>query len=196
MTTKEYVKKYKLDISNKFDHSEFVKDLASDFIALLELNKANNNIKGFDNAVRCIKMKFDAISNKTAGVTPERLWNYFYATVIVKMREELCPRDMQRRREEQERKKNEWEERKRLRDWEDSFWERSFFSFLFGAQKNKKPVNSFTVLGLPETATESEIKTAYKKLAIIHHPDRGGKQESFIEITEAKNKCLDWLLQH
>jgi len=38
-----------------------------------------------------------------------------------------------------------------------------------------------------------EVKSAYKKLAILHHPDKGGKQEKFVEITESKNKCLNWL---
>ncbi len=112
MTTKEYVTKYKLNISDKFNHSDFCQDLASELICLLEYNKANDNIKGFDNADRCIRMKFDAINNKTVGQIPEKLWNYFFATVIVKLREELCPKDMQRKREIQEQKKKEWEQRK------------------------------------------------------------------------------------
>ena len=91
MTTKEYVKKYRLNESDKFNHSNFCEDLANEFICLLEYNKATDNIKGFDNAVRCIRMKFDSISNKTLGILPETLWKYFFATVIVKLREELCP---------------------------------------------------------------------------------------------------------
>lgn len=107
MTTKEYVSKYKLDVSDKFNHTLFVQDLANDFIALLEINKANDNLKGFDNAVRCVKMKYDAIVNKTRGVFPEKLWNFFWATVVVKLREELCPRDMEKKRQiQEERKKN------------------------------------------------------------------------------------------
>lgn len=197
MTTKEYVLKYKLNVSDKFDHSEFVQDLTSDLIALLEMNKANDNIKGFDNALRCIRMKFDAINNKTVGIIPEKLWGYFFATVVVKLREELCPKDMQNRREVQERKKKEWEERKAYRKWEDEqfndfFWG-SFFSGIFGNRKTSKPIGSFAVLGLTEDAGEKEVVSAYRALAIIHHPDKGGKQDKFIEITESKNKCLSWL---
>lgn len=78
MTTKEYLKKYNLSTTNKFLHSEFVRDLTNEFIVLLEMNKAENNIKGFDNALRCVKMKFDAISNKTVGGgLPDSLWKYF-----------------------------------------------------------------------------------------------------------------------
>lgn len=198
MTTKEYILKYKLNLSDRFNHSDFVQDLASDFIALLEMNKANDNLKGFDNAVRCIRMKFDAISNKTLGVMPEKLWNYFFATVVVKLREELCPKDMQRKREMQEQRKKEWEQRKAQKEWEneqfnDFFWGRNFYSFLFAQAKSQKPVDCFTNLGLSENASETEVMQAYRKMAILHHPDKGGKQDKFIEITESKNKCLNWL---
>lgn len=198
MTTKEYVKKYSLNISDRFNHSDFCQDLASEFICLLEYNKANDNLKGFDNAVRCIRMKFDAVSNKTLGVLPEKLWNFFFATVIVKLREELCLKDMERKREIQEQRKKEWEQRKAREAWEsqqfnDFFWGRNFHSFLFSNQKISKPIGSFEVLGLPENATESDVRSAYKKLVVLHHPDKGGKQDKFIEITESKNKCLSWL---
>lgn len=39
-------------------------------------------------------------------------------------------------------------------------------------QLEVEPFNPFTILGLEETATESEIKKAYKKLVIVHHPDK------------------------
>lgn len=198
MNTKEYITKYQLNISNKFNHSDFVKDLSIDFIAFLEINKANDNIKGFDNALRCIRMKFDAISNKTIGILPEKLWNFFYATVIVKLREEICPKDMQKRRDIQDMKKKEWEQRQAQRKWEDEqfndyFWGQNFYSLLFGNIKSPKPIECFEVLGVSENADEAEIKSAYKKLAIQHHPDKGGKQEVFVKITESKNKCLNWL---
>ena len=192
MKTHEYVKKYKLSLSDKFNHSDFYQDLASEFIGLLELNKANDNIKGFENAVRCIRMKFDAISNKTVGVMPEKLWNYFFATVVVKLREELCPKDVDRKRQMQEQKKREWEQRKEQKEWEQKQFS-DFFFFLFQGIKSDKPIASFHVLGISEAADENEIKSAYKKLANIHHPDKGGKQDVFIEITDSKNKCLQWL---
>ena len=39
-------------------------------------------------------------------------------------------------------------------------------------QLEVEPFNPFTILGVEETATEQEIKKAYKKLVIIHHPDK------------------------
>lgn len=43
----------------------------------------------------------------------------------------------------------------------------------------------FKTLGIPEQSSDEEIKKAYKKLAMKHHPDRGGDQTKFQEIQEA-----------
>lgn len=105
------------------------------------------------------------------------------------------------RKEEEEKRKEE----ERYRRWKeqqkqynnffggDSFWDSFFAGFLgnlFSQREKVCPVESFTILGLPKDAKEDEIKGAYRKLAMIHHPDKGGSQERFVEITEAKNKCL------
>ena len=43
----------------------------------------------------------------------------------------------------------------------------------------------YQTLGVQETANDQEIKKAYKKLAMQHHPDRGGDAKKFQEISEA-----------
>lgn len=43
----------------------------------------------------------------------------------------------------------------------------------------------FSTLGVEPSANDEEIKKAYKKLAMKHHPDRGGDQSKFQEIQEA-----------
>jgi len=50
------------------------------------------------------------------------------------------------------------------------------------------PVNNtkfYKVLGIERDATDTEIKKAYKKLAIKLHPDKGGDEEKFKEVTHA-----------
>jgi hypothetical protein len=49
----------------------------------------------------------------------------------------------------------------------------------------------YKILGVPSSASRDDIKKAYKKLALIHHPDRGGNQETFKLINEAYNKLMD-----
>lgn len=42
-----------------------------------------------------------------------------------------------------------------------------------------------TVLGVDPKATQEEIKNAYRRKAMKHHPDRGGDPETFQEIQAA-----------
>lgn len=46
-------------------------------------------------------------------------------------------------------------------------------------------VNYYEVLGVNEKSTQDEIKKAYRKLAVEHHPDKGGDENKFKEIAEA-----------
>lgn len=46
-------------------------------------------------------------------------------------------------------------------------------------------MNYYNVLGVSKTATQEEIKRAYKKLVMENHPDRGGDHTRFTEITAA-----------
>ena len=46
-------------------------------------------------------------------------------------------------------------------------------------------VDYYNALGVQKGATDEEIKKAYRKLAMKHHPDRGGDQAEFQKIQEA-----------
>ncbi|CAB4130303.1 curved DNA-binding protein CbpA [uncultured Caudovirales phage] len=50
-------------------------------------------------------------------------------------------------------------------------------------------MNFYFILGVAPTATASEIKTSYRKLAALHHPDRGGLTSKFQQI-QAAYDCL------
>lgn len=51
--------------------------------------------------------------------------------------------------------------------------------------------NFYQILGVTETATQDEIKKAYRKLAVQHHPDKGGSEEKFKEISVAYDTLSD-----
>ena len=50
----------------------------------------------------------------------------------------------------------------------------------------------YTTLGVPKSASQDEIKRAYRKLAHQHHPDKqGGDDKKFKEINEAYQVLSD-----
>lgn len=55
------------------------------------------------------------------------------------------------------------------------------------------PKDYYTILGVPKTASSDEIKRAYRKLALEHHPDRAGKESEakFKEVNEAYQVLSD-----
>jgi len=54
-----------------------------------------------------------------------------------------------------------------------------------------KKASLYDVLGVSKTATTTEIKKAYLKLARTHHPDKGGDPERFKEIAQASEVLTD-----
>ncbi len=49
----------------------------------------------------------------------------------------------------------------------------------------------YKILGVQKSASKDEIKKAFRKLAMEHHPDRGGNPEKFKEISEAYSVLSD-----
>lgn len=52
-------------------------------------------------------------------------------------------------------------------------------------------MNPYQILGIQRSATEEDIKKAFRRLAHIHHPDKqGGSAEMFKRISEAKDLAI------
>lgn len=49
----------------------------------------------------------------------------------------------------------------------------------------------YSTLGVERNASPDEIKSAYRKMAMKHHPDRGGDEKKFKEISEAYDVLSD-----
>ena len=60
-------------------------------------------------------------------------------------------------------------------------------------KKAKKVDNDryYDLLGIGKEATDNDIKKAYRKKALKEHPDKGGDEEKFKEITKAHQILSD-----
>ena len=61
----------------------------------------------------------------------------------------------------------------------------SWRGVLLGAGVLPRCDGMFSVLGLCPDATLRDVRRAYRRLALVHHPDRGGDAARFREITDA-----------
>lgn len=52
-------------------------------------------------------------------------------------------------------------------------------------------MNYYDILGVPRDASQEDIKRAFRKLAMQHHPDKGGDPNEFQKINEAYNTLGD-----
>jgi hypothetical protein len=52
------------------------------------------------------------------------------------------------------------------------------------------PEQWFQVLGVPATCSSSDVEAAYKRLAMEHHPDRGGAHDQMARINLARDEGL------
>jgi DnaJ family protein B protein 4 len=60
---------------------------------------------------------------------------------------------------------------------------------LLGSSQGRKSSSYYDLLGVPKTANDKDIKKAYRKLALKCHPDKGGDEEEFKELSKAYD-CL------
>ena len=52
----------------------------------------------------------------------------------------------------------------------------------FGLPKDISLENAYRFLGVKMTASNAEVNTAFRKLCLKHHPDKGGRKEDFLSL--------------
>jgi len=96
-----------------------------------------------------------------------------------------------RRKAESDRQ--EFERRERMyRNYRSSNSNQSRSNYTHNTNRNTTSdyMNAISLMDLNDNASEKEIKSAYKRLAKIHHPDLGGTQNNFIKL----KKAYDYLM--
>lgn len=79
----------------------------------------------FDAAVKQLKIKWEAISKQVRYGLSDGLWNYFFATEVIKLKETLCPswkerRDIEHAKYEERKRKREERQAKRDAEYADA----------------------------------------------------------------------------
>ena len=111
---------------------------------------------------------------------------------LYELREKQMEQERERRHQERMRTDPKYRAQHMFNGYSSFFFGYSdFFNLLM--QGMSKPIDSFTTLGLSDSASVEDVKSAYRKLSMQFHPDKGGNAEKFIEITEARDKCLAYL---
>jgi curved DNA-binding protein CbpA len=86
--------------------------------------------------------------------------------------------------EEQKRQRREFEEQQRRRREE---YQKQLSDF------ESTQINPYKLLGVNQNYTLDQLKTAYRKKAIVCHPDKGGSAKLFDEVTKAYFSLLEKL---
>lgn len=69
--------------------------------------------------------------------------------------------------------------------------ERAFRGFAALPEKASQPWREVLGFTPDQPITEDDIKTAFNRLAMVHHPDKGGDSESFSRIVLARDSAKD-----
>lgn len=111
-----------------------------------------------------------------------------------KMREEQAFHERQRQREA-ERQREAYERAERFKRWyEQDDWSgssRTNTSYSSHSSVDRNMENAKKLLNLPDNFTAKDVKSAYRRLSKIHHPDVGGTEVNFKKLKTAYDYVMD-----
>lgn len=90
MSTKAYIKKYKLDEPVRYNRKQFINDLCKEFVERVKDKNAHENYKRFSKTVTEFSSKFHSLM-KVMYKYDDNIWRYIYGAFITKLRDELFP---------------------------------------------------------------------------------------------------------
>ena len=197
MKPREYLNTFGSDLDTSEKRGVFAQALIQEFDAALKQSHGYSNIKGYEQAIRVLRAKWDSIGTLRGRSLDEKLWKYLFASYIAPTREDAFPEEM-RKRAEEKRVREEWRRQ-----------EQDFYSSIFGNWfrqawediKDSAPTptrgmpmhQALSVLGLQESYTLDELKRARRIMALRHHPDVGGDLEKMKEVNAAYDTCCQSL---
>ncbi len=195
MKIKEYKSKYINLQSPSIDEEGFEKDFNNDFIVQITtlVSSKQLNHTRFKSIVTDAKKKFDAIfsGSHLKSEYTKTLWNRFYALCVVKFRDKYVGEEIKQKQAKYEERQRQDYDMEHMFDYIYAEMAKNLLNRINKALFPEPPC--FKKLGLTATTTQEEIKKKYTELVFIHHPDKGGKTEDFIEITKAKDECLKFI---
>lgn len=186
MTPENYKKKYFGKAVNSKTYEEIMLDFSNDFLVALHFGKGNK-IKGrFKDCLTIQRRKWSSIFRFFPWCN--NFWRTFLQkTVLNKFRELFPGSDTQ------------WIEKLiKIEPEQDYGANKGYYQYqqqrenYYSFQKTNflDLTQDYKLLGLRTSATSDEVKRKFRILAFLNHPDKGGKHEDFIKITEAKDRIL------
>ena len=92
MKPKEIIKR--ADLSKGFDkrgQELFFSIMVEELITSYKAFGVEDSYRHFDAAIKCVRSKWDSISNKIPHGLTDGVWAYFYASRIAPVKEKMCP---------------------------------------------------------------------------------------------------------
>lgn len=103
MKTKEIIAQLQIQNGVQKKQKEFFATLIKELDDIYQSFENKDSERHFDAAVKILYSKWTSISKQIKTGLTDGLWNFFYATEIIKLKTELCPSWAERKRTEHEK---------------------------------------------------------------------------------------------